>query len=115
MKKRTTLFTRVLTLLMLACLFTGSILASAKEEDAGTVGEISTAEPEGEKPEEESSVFEPFFRIDRDDADAWQGELDNVRFIKEGLYEFGKTSAKYGIDDIRLFYENDMRFIEQFK
>ena len=22
---------------------------------------------------------------------------------------------KYGIDDIRLFYENDMRFIEQFK
>ena len=100
MKKRTTLFTRVLTLLMLACLFTGSILASAKEEDAGTVGEISTAEPEGEKPEEESSVFEPFFRIDRDDADAWQGELDNVRFIKEGLYKFGKTSAKYGIDDI---------------
>jgi len=22
---------------------------------------------------------------------------------------------KYGIDDIRLFYENDMRFINQFK
>ena len=22
---------------------------------------------------------------------------------------------KYGVDDIRLFYENDMRFIEQFK
>ena len=22
---------------------------------------------------------------------------------------------KYGVDDIRLFYENDMRFINQFK
>ena len=22
---------------------------------------------------------------------------------------------KYGVDDIRLFYENDMRFIDQFK
>ena len=71
MKKRTTWFTRVLTLMMLACLFTGSILASAKEEGAGTVAEVSAAEPESEKTEEESSVFEPFFRIDRDDADAW--------------------------------------------
>jgi phenylalanyl-tRNA synthetase alpha chain len=24
------------------------------------------------------------------------------------------TMLKYGVDDIRLFYENDLRFLEQF-
>ena len=30
----------------------------------------------------------PFIRIDRDDPLAWQGELDNVRLLKDDLFAF---------------------------
>lgn len=45
------------------------------------------------------------------------GEIDTERFTG---FAFGMgveriAMLKYGIDDIRYFYENDMRFIEQFK
>lgn len=51
---------------------------------------------------EATATFEPFIRMDRDSIGAWKRELDNVRFIKKGLYKFNKTNAKYGIDDILL-------------
>ena len=40
----------------------------------------------------------PFVRMDRDDPEAWKGELDNVRLVKAGLYQFGPVNEKYGID-----------------
>ena len=40
----------------------------------------------------------PFLRIDRDDPQAWQGELDNVRLLTGHLYEYEETNPKYGID-----------------
>jgi len=40
----------------------------------------------------------PFIRIDRDDPQAWQGELDNVRLLKDDLFAFQEVKAKYGID-----------------
>ena len=43
-------------------------------------------------------VTPPFLRIDRDDPAAWEGELDNVRLLKEGLYHLGKIKSKYGVE-----------------
>ena len=40
----------------------------------------------------------PFIRMDRDDPDAWQRELDNVRLLTDHLYEYGPVKSKYGID-----------------
>ena len=45
------------------------------------------------------------------------GDLDTERYTG---FAFGMgvervAMLKYGVDDIRLFYENDMRFINQFK
>jgi phenylalanyl-tRNA synthetase alpha chain len=47
--------------------------------------------------------------------------LENVGYdsVKYTGYAFGMgveriAMIKYGIDDIRLFYENDLRFLEQF-
>ena len=40
----------------------------------------------------------PFIRMDRDDPEAWQGELDNVRLLKDDLFAFQEVKAKYGID-----------------
>ena len=47
-------------------------------------------------------------------------KVDNVDTEKYTGFAFGMgveriAMLKYGIDDIRLFYENDIRFIEQFK
>ena len=49
---------------------------------------------------EQDAAFKPFRRMDRDKPDAWKSELENVRFEKEGLYQFKKVSKKYGIDDL---------------
>ncbi len=45
------------------------------------------------------------------------GELDTEKYtgFAFGLGVERVAMLKYGVDDIRLFYENDMRFIEQFK
>ena len=40
----------------------------------------------------------PFIRIDRDDADYWQGELYNVRLIAGQLYELQEMDAESGVD-----------------
>lgn len=40
----------------------------------------------------------PFIRMDRDDPEAWRGELDNVRFLKDDLFTFQEVKSKYGID-----------------
>lgn len=40
----------------------------------------------------------PFLRIDRDDPQAWKGELDNVRLLTGHLHEYGEPNPKYGID-----------------
>ena len=48
----------------------------------------------------ETEEFEPFIRVDRDDAEAWSKDLANVRLVKEGLYSFVEASEKYGINDI---------------
>lgn len=46
---------------------------------------------------EKASEFEPFIRIDRDDAEAYNKELDNLRIITGDLYEFRELDGKYGI------------------
>ena len=46
----------------------------------------------------ESAVTVPFLRMDRDDPEAWRGELDNVRLLKGDLFEYQSVSAKYEID-----------------
>ena len=45
------------------------------------------------------------------------GDLDTEKYtgFAFGLGVERVAMLKYGVDDIRLFYENDMRFIEQFK
>ena len=45
-----------------------------------------------------AEINPPFLRIDRDDPEAWQGELDNVRLVKDGMYHLGKVKKKYGIE-----------------
>ena len=47
-------------------------------------------------------------------------EVGGIDTEKYTAFAFGMgveriAMLKYGIDDIRLFYENDMRFIDQFK
>ena len=46
---------------------------------------------------EDASEFEPFIRIDRDDAEAYNRELENLRIITGDLYEFRELGGKYGI------------------
>ena len=41
---------------------------------------------------------EPFYRIDRDDPEAWTKELANVRLLTEGRYTLKPLSERYGID-----------------
>ena len=42
--------------------------------------------------------FEPFCRIDRDDPNAWSGELENLRLLTKDKYQFGPIDEKYGVD-----------------
>ena len=47
-------------------------------------------------------------------------KVGNIDTEKYTGFAFGMgvervAMLKYGVDDIRLFYENDMRFINQFK
>ena len=47
-----------------------------------------------------------FIRIDRDNPNAWKGELGNVRLLADQLYKFKKVSSKYRIDpDFKLSTE----------
>ena len=48
------------------------------------------ASGEAEKP--------PFIRIDRDDRNAWEKPLDNLRIITDHRYQFKKLSSKDDID-----------------
>jgi len=45
------------------------------------------------------------------------GGLDTEKYtgFAFGMGVERAAMLKYGVDDIRLFYENDMRFINQFK
>ncbi len=45
-----------------------------------------------------SSEMEPFIRIDRDDPEAYDRDLENLRFITGDRYEFVEVSKKYGIE-----------------
>ncbi|MBQ9384309.1 MAG: hypothetical protein IJT87_08735 [Ruminiclostridium sp.] len=40
----------------------------------------------------------PFIRMDRDDPEAWKGDLDNVRLLSGDLFTLREVKAKYGID-----------------
>ena len=69
--------------------------------------ELETAELETEELEaEEAGIadvdleIEPFIRIDRDDTEAYERELDNLRLITEGTYDLQKPKEKYGIDPL---------------
>lgn len=46
---------------------------------------------------EDVSEYEPFIRIDRDDAEAYNRELDNLRIITGDMYEFRELGGEYGI------------------
>lgn len=76
-------FSRTLSLLLWLLLFIGVIASAAVPRTQQT-----------------TETFEPFIRMDRDSVGAWEKELDNVRFIKKGLYKLKKTNAKYEINDI---------------
>jgi phenylalanyl-tRNA synthetase alpha chain len=41
-------------------------------------------------------------------------DLEKVTGFAFGLGMERVAMLKYGVDDIRLFYENDLRFLEQF-
>ena len=59
----------------------------------------SISEPaEAEETTVSQEITAPFMRMDRDDPEAWKGELDQVRFLKGDLFEFGEANEKYGID-----------------
>ncbi|MCR5203565.1 MAG: metallophosphoesterase [Lachnospiraceae bacterium] len=42
--------------------------------------------------------FKPMWRIDRDDFNAWQKSLENVRFLTEGSYSFKALDEIYMVD-----------------
>ena len=42
-------------------------------------------------------AFEPFFRVDTDDVDAWKKPLINQRFLTAGAYSFKALDEKYNI------------------
>ena len=46
---------------------------------------------------EDVSEYEPFIRIDRDDAEAYNRGLDNLRIITGDMYEFRELGEQYGI------------------
>ncbi len=46
----------------------------------------------------DTTEMEPFIRIDRDDAEAYDRDLENLRFITGDRYEFVEVSRKYGIE-----------------
>ena len=66
---------------------TAASAASATTDAEATTTAATTAAAKPAEQTEEVSAYEPFFRIDRDDPDAWQEDLDNVRFLTEGQYE----------------------------
>ncbi len=53
---------------------------------------LTPPEPEG---------FSPFIRIDRDDPEAWKGEIANVRLITKDRYELKTPDEKYGVPDVK--------------
>ena len=46
---------------------------------------------------EDAVGFEPFIRVDRDDPNAYDRELENLRFITGDMYEFQELDEKYRI------------------
>ena len=66
---------------------TAASAASATTDAEATTTAATTAAAKPAEQTEEVPAYEPFFRIDRDDPDAWQEDLDNVRFLTEGEYE----------------------------
>ena len=71
-----------------ACVFALAIFAAALsgcgagKSDPGSANEATKSEADAKN---EDGVF---VRIDRDDPDAWQNELSNLRFLTAGEYSF---------------------------
>lgn len=51
-----------------------------------------------EKDGEWLKTYEPFYRIDLDEVDAWEKELEKLRIIAEGYYELTEAKEKYNLD-----------------
>ena len=51
-----------------------------------------------EQYQESFDNYKGFLRLDRDDVEAANGPLGNVRFITEGVYSLGEAEAKYKFD-----------------
>ena len=45
----------------------------------------------------DETAFEPFFRVDIDDVEAWEKPLINLRFLTAGTYSFTALDEKYGV------------------
>lgn len=46
----------------------------------------------------EEAAFQPFYRIGRDNPNAWRKPLSRVRIITKGFYTLGQPKAKYHMD-----------------
>ena len=92
----TTVWAAVLAVGVALSLITGC--AAAPRADEPVEVEQTQQDASTTSDAEATDDFEPFIRIDRDDPDAWQRELENTRFITKGAYELGEADPKYGID-----------------
>ena len=76
------------------CLILACSLVGCGKKDTGA----GTGTAEAADASDAALSFEPFFRIDLDDPEAWKGELSNTRFLTKGKYSFQALDEKYGVD-----------------
>ena len=88
----------------------GMLKSDVPEILIGSTVKVHVRIKEGEK--ERIQVFEGTVIAKNNSGIA---ETFTVRRVAYGVGVERVAMLKYGIDDIRLMYENDMRFIEQFK
>lgn len=87
MKRKNLLYLIAVAVFVVAVICVGTMISN---KPATTSGSNATTQADGD--------FQPFFRIDGDDPDQWQGDLKNLRIFSKGTYSFKAADEKYGLD-----------------
>ena len=74
----------------------GQAASHSKKPSHSTESAAESASSEKSSHKKSSSVSDPFFRIDRDSADAWQKKLSNVRIFTDTVHMSGSAQFSAG-------------------
>ena len=101
MIKRTLLAKTCVLVMSTLALFTawpmpGLAASHSKKPSHNTESAAESASSEKSSHKKSSSVSDPFFRIDRDSADAWQKKLSNVRIFTDTVHMSGSAQFSAG-------------------